>query len=786
MTDLTEADFLESLNLEAKLKHMICKNSHIQKISICSSKIISNIKEKSSNRRKAFSKAPKKKLIKLLFLVVLLKKFSRILKKSIGKDLQKSVLIKKGNKLLINDSTYFLEGYSDKPFVHLKNLKNFTKDFSNRVLKPFIWKSFVQLCKKIPIFENFSIYLRIWDFFQCVIMLILTVMIPMNAFIENSDLRSNHLSNILIYLSIFSFSMDILINFNTSFVKNGVSIKNRKKILFQYMKKDLYKDLLGLFSLIFYENCIFSLFLFIFKMPKLKKFINHFEMNHISKISTKIYWKLLKTLVFLFLLAHYIACFWAFLGQWSSLYYRETWMDEKNLKDGTVGCQYIYSLYYSVAILLLDDTNMIVPQNELEILSTICFKIIGLFNILYIFHSVGYIISQTLKRKDKTHENLRIMNQYLKTNKISEKTRKKLKSYLKHKFKKIDFESKSKKQNQIIANMPENLRNELLQESLEPLISKIPALTNNFSEKSLKKLQNSFQKSKFLKNHIIFNQGDIDDKSLFLILKGNVSISFENNHIQTKKKNDIFGVFSFFSNMSRRLTVKALTNTTVLQLKQEDFVKIIKEFPDEYEKYCEIRDKININNDFKDLHVACKSCSSMNHDELNCPLNHFIPNRQQIIDKKNWSFKENNRRKEIQRKKQRKIMKFYKNNKDFSSNKVTIDEEQSENEQIFSNISDSDNGSTYNNKKAFEKNVIWHDENYSLKMKLSLKHCDIDLIKTNNSMGYFAGNHFEKVICEYNEKIKRKINREYGSNILSKSEWLQSFDEISINNDNIR
>ena len=62
--------------------------------------------------------------------------------------------------------------------------------------------------------------------------------------------------------------------------------------------------------------------------------------------------------------------------------------------------------------------------------------------------------------------------------------------------------------------------------------------------------------------------------------------------------------------------------STLLRIKFEDFLEILSYFPEDYHKYCYIRDKINLYNNYNDLVIKCYSCNSSDHIINDCPLLH--------------------------------------------------------------------------------------------------------------------------------------------------------------------
>jgi len=62
--------------------------------------------------------------------------------------------------------------------------------------------------------------------------------------------------------------------------------------------------------------------------------------------------------------------------------------------------------------------------------------------------------------------------------------------------------------------------------------------------------------------------------------------------------NDCFGDLSFFTALPRYANIRSLSFSKLLVIKREDFIELIKNYPEEYEKFCLIKDKIMFENDY--------------------------------------------------------------------------------------------------------------------------------------------------------------------------------------------
>ena len=130
-------------------------------------------------------------------------------------------------------------------------------------------------------------------------------------------------------------------------------------------------------------------------------------------------------------------------------------------------------------------------------------------------------------------------------------------------------------------------------------------------------------------------KGEIDDFSLFIVAKGNLELIHENEYgfkvIDNLKTGDVIGAHSFFTDDVRDSTVCSHNFSTLFQLKKVDFMKVIRKYPEDYEKFIQIKDQIKLYSSYQSIDVSCICCSKRSHLYNNCPLLHYIPDTDFLI-----------------------------------------------------------------------------------------------------------------------------------------------------------
>ena len=215
--------------------------------------------------------------------------------------------------------------------------------------------------------------------------------------------------------------------------------------------------------------------------------------------------------------------------------------------------------------------------------------------------------------------------------------RMKIRKYLQYIWNEENLEG-IEQQAHIINKLSDSLKDELLLEANGPIIRDIKLFNLNFSEETLRQTIGIMKEVRFTPGDVVFHQDEIQNKSIYIIKKGHVEILYENSDVhhvpKTIKKlgpGDIFGESAFFSNKERATCARSFDFTNIFTIKQEDFLDIITKNKKDIERFCQIRDNINIYEDYEDLYSKCYSCQEATHQVQNCPLLHYMPKREIIL-----------------------------------------------------------------------------------------------------------------------------------------------------------
>ena len=214
-----------------------------------------------------------------------------------------------------------------------------------------------------------------------------------------------------------------------------------------------------------------------------------------------------------------------------------------------------------------------------------------------------------------------------------------IQKYLEYVWKEESFHA-TEEQSLIINKLSTSLKEELLLEANGTPLKNISFLRSNFSENTLRKLAYTMQEIRCTPGEIIFFKGQKTNHDMYFVRKGEIQIFDENNKsnktcvINLIKKGGVFGEISFFTGDEREISAKSVNFASIFVIKLSEFKKILAENFSDYQKYCQIKDRISIMNDYSDLNVLCSFCKAKgNHLSINCQNLHVRFSKQRIIEK---------------------------------------------------------------------------------------------------------------------------------------------------------
>ena len=301
-------------------------------------------------------------------------------------------------------------------------------------------------------------------------------------------------------------------------------------------------------------------------------------------------------------------------------------------------------------------------------------------------------------------QNLYVMNKFMNRKNISSDLQMKVRQYLKFIWQE-ELTQNAEMESGIIGKLSRTLKDELYTEANGYILNKYPMFFANFSDQMLKVLMYHMKDARFNPGEAIFVENEPDECEIYFLIKGEVQITsnsinrfrkYVKKTISTIKKGQVFGEMGFFTGQYRRVSAQSKDFSSLLCISREDFLNTLKKFPQDYERYCKIRDEILLQNNYMPLNMKCMACKQYDHLAVNCPLLHY--NKEHFLRK--FAVLTTQKMRRFYRRKKQKSLKSLLNIREIQKKAMFINEGTNQNNEIFCFLED--RKSSVSLEKSFE------------------------------------------------------------------------------------
>ncbi|CAD8120874.1 unnamed protein product [Paramecium sonneborni] len=512
-----------------------------------------------------------------------------------------------------------------------------------RIFKPFV-DNLTQYIKALPLLTPESTKIVIWDIIAILSKLYFLYLIPLELAWTNIPLLySRYYTSTIIMLIILS--IDFIIGFNTAYYNAGSLITNRIQIFKHHITKSYGLEWISTIILIILfiackttdtiinvtQNPIYLVLLSV-----LSHQINvHYKasqyesaLNLSKKVSSCL--ELLKFLLLLFYVIHLFSCLWFWVGNYSKENDEFTWLDTLEylpIIDWTD--EYLQSFYYVCVTMFTVGYGDITPKSGLEKSICIVLILISSIQLPYSINTVGSIIEKISDYGEETKNKLRTINSYMNKKKVPYNLQIQIRQYLNHYWTSLQGQD-TEEEKVIISQLSLNLREQLIIQANSRIFAKVTLLKQNFSHQLQQKLLKKVQQIQMQPEQIIELDNNIQ---CYFVDEGEINIIIESGMVvQKAKKDDVVGLDNLFLGFhNKNQNIKSIGFTKLLILSRQDFLQELKEFPNDYEKFCSIRDDLLFN--FKSSYIKkqCDSCYQYGHEIIDCSMLHYVPQKDFLI-----------------------------------------------------------------------------------------------------------------------------------------------------------
>ncbi|EAR83914.2 cation channel family protein (macronuclear) [Tetrahymena thermophila SB210] len=514
-----------------------------------------------------------------------------------------------------------------------KNLQYFRQISNNTIQNEQIkgnclFLILLSLLKNVKVIQPNSRFKIIWNIVIFILLIINFFIIPLKLCFA-SFMTNNNIFKYLTFVTGTTFSLDTIMNFNSAYFSKGLIITDRKKIIKNYMKKNFFIDLFTLlafsfsqFSYIYFEAGI------LIKILKLAPIMENFEEILNLRQRGQAILSLLKLIIFILMVTHILGCSFFLLARLEEQYFTNTtnWIDSKGSWDKEWYDQYILSLYWAVVTMITVGYGDVVPQNTWERLFCIIVMLISCGVFGYGINQIGRILEELSKKDAIFRDNISLITSYLKQSKKSI-ARPHFSSYIYLFVTKLLY----------LFDLG-SLKNELASEMYIKILNDQKVFRLNFSQGFIADLSLKMKEKRLGPEELIFQERDYLDRLYFLI-KGQVelfvNVRDSNNNLTTSvnilSKGRLLGQAAFFTQLPCSTGARCVNVTSLIFITRDDFIDVIRKHSKDYEKFCMLRDNIQVNHISRGLGTKCHLCGSFNHSFQSCHLVRYTPMKEKVI-----------------------------------------------------------------------------------------------------------------------------------------------------------
>ncbi|CAD8121596.1 unnamed protein product [Paramecium sonneborni] len=544
----------------------------------------------------------------------------------------------------VGDKTYY-------PHSSTINISIMHKNFSLQLelkffekIKQFFSRYFnmlVQCLKQIELFQPESPIKLIWDSASLVSRLYFLFMIPLDiAWSKYSFMFDMYNLTSLIFQMVLLG--DLIVGLNTAFYKQGQLVTDRKQIVQHNFLKCFGLEWTSTIQLLVYQiltqdpqitqqikdyKIYLTLITFLVHYSTIQECLEYYEEGlNLSKKASSII-ELFKLIAVLFFIIHMFSCFWFWVGDYSHHNYGVSWLE--TLVDQDWEIQYLSSVYYSTVTMFTIGYGDVLPQSNLERIVCCLFIIMASLQLPYSINTVGAIISQISEYGQDKKRKLRIINSYMQKKRIPFQLQSEIRQYLNY-YWQLNKEKDAEEADQMIKQLSENLREKMIQESNSVILNQCALFRYRFTPAFKRELIKS------LKTQILAPETIIGDKKELVYIESGIVDMYGDQSCNLKLKSftpsQTIGLIPFISGNLQPETYKSQGFCLVMTLSHRKFKKTLKDFPNDYEIYCQIKDYLQFNgNETTIFPRRCYACQSFTHYSYECPITHYVPDREKII-----------------------------------------------------------------------------------------------------------------------------------------------------------
>ena len=320
----------------------------------------------------------------------------------------------------------------------------------------------------------------LWDSLILALILVSCVMVPYQfAFNQGSALSGFQ----VIYLIDLFFIVDIYLNCCTTFRRHGVEVSDRPSCTKRYARRMMAVDVLGslpldLVAWVLIGNGQFlggSLVLALrllrlLRIVRLFVILKRWEAFSWSNPGTL---KVVKFLVSILLLMHWLACIW-FFSAFASGFPANSWATRAGISDSGAIAQYIRSIYWTITTMTTVGYGDITPARSAEYVLSAIIMLMGASLYAFIIGSIASLLGSIQAAKNSHWERIDSVTEFLRQRQVPAEIDAKVRNYYEY----VWEHDRGMNKNEMLNDLPAPLRLEILLHLASNILETVPLFKN--------------------------------------------------------------------------------------------------------------------------------------------------------------------------------------------------------------------------------------------------------------------------------------------------------------------
>ena len=428
--------------------------------------------------------------------------------------------------------------------------------------------------------ENSSLRLA-WDIFIFLLIIVSCLLIPFQLSFRHVAVP---LGSGLVYFIDVVFGVDILLNFFTTFRRNGEKITDPGQTARHYLKTLFLVDLLASIPLdafflggddVRVAGLSLVLILRQLRLLRVVRLFVVFRRWQSLSWTNSGYLRIAKYFTIFMLLVHWIACAW-FLVPYLEGFPENCWVVQQGIEHANPITQYIRALYWVIQTMATVGYGDITPHRDFEYVFSILVMLMGASTYAFIIGNIASLASNLDASRASFFNRIEAVSQYLHSRQVPLKLNEQVRNYYEY----LWAHHRGVKEESLFEDLPPSFRLNLLLHLTRDLLEKVP-LFKYCSPVLRNILLMSLKPQTYAPGVLIAREGEIG-KEIYFLSHGKVEIVSEdgNENYGTLEDGDYFGDLSLILKERRTASVRAFTYCEFFVLTKKEFNHIKSEYPE--------------------------------------------------------------------------------------------------------------------------------------------------------------------------------------------------------------